>query len=680
MTFARFLALILIATLSRLGAQIPQLTATLALPAPAFVPAGGAAAIDLRNHFGFPGVTGPIVQFDTSLGRFNVEIRSDAAPRHAANFLAYVQAGTYPGTFIHRSAALEAGGNSIVQGGGFRVSEAGSVAAVPKLAPVALEYALPNARGTLAAARTNDVNSATSEWYFNVRDNSTILGPANGGGYSVFGRVLGGGMTVVDRIGALPVYNAEAVLPGLVSLPLRDYTGGSLAIGNLVLLNAVTRATVYPGGSEPGVISFTVSSSNPAAVTANLAGATLNLAASGTGTSEISVTASEAGGGSVTRTFTATVGGGAARQAPVLTTEPPAEMRLAAGPPQPLVLAVSATANPAPSYQWRRNRVDLPGQRGPLLVLPAAGAGDAGAYTCVVANAEGSVESRPCAVSFSAATPAQTGRLTNLSIRSPFARNETLTIGTVVGGANTSGPKPLLARVGGPALAQFDLPDVMPDPRLAWQTSTGAVVAGNDNWGGSPSLAAAFQQVGAFPYRSPDSRDAAILEPALPPGAYLLEVRDATGAPGTALAELYDATPTTAVTGTSTRLVNVSVRRDIPEGESLVAGFFLGGETARTVLIRGVGPGLAQFNVPETMPDPVLTLFGAGGIILGENDNWGGAPELAAFATAAGAFALTDPRANDALLLLTLPPGIYTVQLTGRQAGGVALMEVYEIR
>ncbi|MFM9091895.1 MAG: peptidylprolyl isomerase, partial [Verrucomicrobiota bacterium] len=626
---------------------------------------------------GFPGVGGPVVQFDTSLGRFNVELRSDAAPRHAANFLAYVQAGTYAGTFIHRSAALEAGGISIVQGGGFRSTGGSNVAAVTSLAPVALEYGLPNARGTLAAARTSDLNSATSQWYFNVRDNSTVLGPANGGGYSVFGRVLGGGMTVVDRIAALPVTNAGGVFS---DLPVRDFTGGTPTAANFVLVNGVTPATVYPGGSGPAVVAFTVASSNPAVAAATVTGTTLTLAAGLPGTAEITVTASETSGGTVTRTFTATVGGGTGRQAPVLAPQPPAELKLAAGAPQPLILAVAATANPAPSYQWRRNRVDLPGQRGPLLVLPAAGAAEAGSYTCVVANAEGSVESRACVVTLVAATPAETGRLINLSILSPFARNEVLTIGTVVGGAGTGGSKALLARGGGPALAQLGVPDVMPDPRLIWQTQGGAAVASNDDWGGGAALSAAFAQVGAFPFASASSRDAAILQPALPAGNYILEVRDATGTPGVAIAELYDATPAAVVTAASTRLVNVSVRRDIPEGESLVAGFFLGGSTARTVLVRAVGPGLAAFGVPETMPDPQLTLFGDGGVVVGENDNWGGAEELAAFAAGVGAFPLTNPASNDALLLLTLAPGKYTVQLKGKQAGGAALIEVYEVR
>ncbi|MEY4089735.1 MAG: hypothetical protein RJB55_2006, partial [Verrucomicrobiota bacterium] len=176
------------------AANAPTITSQ---PAAQSLNAGGlTVTIDLRNHFNLPGVTGPLVQFDTSLGRFNVELRPDAAPKHVANFLAYVAARSYAGTFFHRSAALDGSAVSIVQGGGYSLGATGT-SSVAKQSPVALEYNLPNARGTLAAARTSDLNSATSEWYFNVRDNSTVLGPSNGGGYTVFGRVIGNGMAVV---------------------------------------------------------------------------------------------------------------------------------------------------------------------------------------------------------------------------------------------------------------------------------------------------------------------------------------------------------------------------------------------------------------------------------------------------------------------------------------------------
>jgi hypothetical protein len=204
-------------------------------------------------------------------------------------------------------------------------------------------------------------------------------------------------------------------------------------------------------------------------------------------------------------------------------------------------------------------------------------------------------------------------------------------------------------------------------------------VAGNDNWGGEPTLAAAFSAVGAFAYASGNSRDAAIFQPALPAGGYTVELNDKGGAPGFAIAELYDSTPKSAVTATTPRLVNVSVRRNIPEGSSLVAGFYVDGTTARTVLIRAIGPGLAVFGVPETMPDPALKLLGANSAVIGANDNWGGTTQLTAAGAAVGAFAVANPSSNDAMLLITLPPGKYTAEVTGKGAGGAALVEVYEV-
>ena len=127
------------------------------------------------------------------------------------------------------------------------------------------------------------------------------------------------------------------------------------------------------------------------------------------------------------------------------------------------------------------------------------------------------------------------------------------------------------------------------------------------------------------------------------------------------------------------RLVNVSVRRNIPEGSSLVAGFYIDGTTARTVLIRAIGPGLAVFGVPETMPDPELKLYGAGSTVIAANDNWGGAAQLTTAGAGVGAFAIADPSSNDAMLLITLPPGKYTAEVSGKRAGGAALVEVYEV-
>lgn len=671
--FPLLLLALLAVDAARVAASTPAITSQ--PPAQSLNAGGPAVTIDLRNHFNLPGVSGPLVQFDTSLGRFNVELRPDAAPKHVANFLAYVAARSYAGTFFHRSAALDGTAVSIVQGGGYLLGASGT-STVAKQSPVVLEYNLPNARGTLAAARTSDINSATSEWYFNVRDNSTVLGPTNGGGYTVFGRVIGNGMAVVDAIAALPRVNAGSPFN---ELPVRNFTSGDVGAANLILVNSVSAAAIYPGDGPLAALSFSATSSNAEVISATVNGSTLVLSPVGGGVATVNVTATDTNGATVAASVSVSVAGTNAARAPAITSQPQPTVRLAAGTTPTVALAVAATGSPAPSYQWRRNGVPLPGENAPTLVLNRATEAQAGAYSCVVTNSNGSVSSDTSTVSFIAATAAETGRLINLSILSIFAPGEQMTMGTVLGGAGTGGTKALLARVAGPSLAQLGVTQFMPDPQMALVRAGGPVVASNDNWGGEPALATAFSAVGAFPYASAASRDAAIYQPALAAGGYTVELGDRAGSPGFAIAELYDSTPKASFTAGTPRLVNVSVRRNIPEGSPLVAGFYIDGTTSRTVLIRAIGPGLAVFGVPETMPDPELKLLGANSAVIAANDNWGGTAQLTATGAAVGAFAVSNPASNDAMLLITLPPGKYTTEVIGRGAGGAALVEVYEV-
>lgn len=142
------------------------------------------------------------------------------------------------------------------------------------------------------------------------------------------------------------------------------------------------------------------------------------------------------------------------------------------------------------------------------------------------------------------------------------------------------------------------------------------------------------------------------------------------------IAELYDATPAAAFTATTPRLINVSVLKHL--GTGVTAGFVIGGSTARTVLIRAIGPTLGGFGVADTVADPQLALF-SGQTERARNDNWGGGTALAAAFAQVGAFGLAAD-SRDAALLATLAPGNYTVQVSG-VAGttGVALVEVYEV-
>ena len=272
------------------------------------------------------------------------------------------------------------------------------------------------------------------------------------------------------------------------------------------------------------------------------------------------------------------------------------------------------------------------------------------------------------------------GRLINLSILTSITAADPLfTVGTVIGGAGTSGSKPLLIRAAGPALTPLGVGGALPDPKLDLFSGQ-TVVATNDNWGGTPALSAAFTQVGAFAYASTASRDAAIFNPTLPVGSYTVQVTGVGGATGTVIAELYDATPAGTFAPSTPRLINVSVLKRINAGEILTAGFVIGGSTVKTVLIRAVGPtlGTAAFNVPGAMADPKLDLF-SGQTVINSNDNWGGGDVLAQAFTKVGAFAL-GVGSRDAALLVTLLPGNYTAQVTGvNGSAGIALIEVYDL-
>lgn len=187
-----------------------------------------------------------VVSLQTSLGEIDIELFDAAAPITVANFLSYVNSGAYDGSFFHRSASLNGDPNAavnIIQGGGFAVS-GNTLVSVPTGSPIQNEFSptRSNVRGTIAMAKTSDPNSATSQWYFNVTNNAVALDDtSNSGGFTVFGQVLGEGMTVVDAIAALP---RNSSLGGVFStLPVRGTVSGGLTVDNLVFVNS---ASVVP--------------------------------------------------------------------------------------------------------------------------------------------------------------------------------------------------------------------------------------------------------------------------------------------------------------------------------------------------------------------------------------------------------------------------------------------------
>jgi peptidyl-prolyl cis-trans isomerase A (cyclophilin A) len=155
----------------------------------------------------------PRVKLATSAGDIVVELAPEKAPKTVANFLQYVQDKHYDGTVFHR--VID---GFMIQGGGFTAD----MRQKPTRAPVSLEASngLKNAKYTIAMARTGDPNSATSQFFINVKDNAMLDAPnPDGHGYTVFGKVVAGA-DVVDKIRAVQTGNKG----GMQNVPLDTIT------------------------------------------------------------------------------------------------------------------------------------------------------------------------------------------------------------------------------------------------------------------------------------------------------------------------------------------------------------------------------------------------------------------------------------------------------------------------
>jgi peptidyl-prolyl cis-trans isomerase A (cyclophilin A) len=136
-----------------------------------------------------------MIRFETNLGDFTVELLEKEAPISSANFLKYVDDGHFDGTIFHRVIP-----GFVIQGGGFTedMNQKRTNAPIKNEA----DNGIKNKRGTLSMARTNDINSATSQFFVNLKDNDFLDHSKGNFGYAVFGRVAEG-MDVIDKIAAV---------------------------------------------------------------------------------------------------------------------------------------------------------------------------------------------------------------------------------------------------------------------------------------------------------------------------------------------------------------------------------------------------------------------------------------------------------------------------------------------
>lgn len=172
------------------------------------------------------------VRFSTSLGDIDLVLFPESAPLTVENFLNYVRRGAYNNSIVHRSIP-----GFVIQGGGYTFN-AGALPAIPVDPPIRNEFRVSNTRGTIAMARLPiDPNTATSQWFFNLADNSPNLDFQNGG-FAVFGRVTAG-LDIMDQIAAVPIFRLNNGT--LTDVPLRNYQSGQpLSEANLVFVRSAT--------------------------------------------------------------------------------------------------------------------------------------------------------------------------------------------------------------------------------------------------------------------------------------------------------------------------------------------------------------------------------------------------------------------------------------------------------
>lgn len=326
------------------------------------------------------------------------------------------------------------------------------------------------------------------------------------------------------------------------------------------------------------------------------------------------------------------------------------------------------------SYQWRKNGEVLAGATGATLTISGVHTTDSGYYTVDISNGITQLSSAEAGV----AVAGLRSRVVNLSVRAHAGLGENVLIaGFVTEGASTR----LLLRA--PTLAAFGVAGSLVNPQLTLFGNEDTPLTDNENWADAPNLVellAATDLSGTFGLPV-DGEDAAILR-TLAPNLYTVHVSGVDATDGIALAEIYDVS--VLETG---RLRNVSGRGTVAGGDQvMIGGFVISGTTAKTMLLRGIGPGLVPYGITAALGNPRLTLYHMqddGAVEIAANDDWQSDPDagaaIAAAALRLGAFPLADD-SPDAALLLTLAPGAYTVHLSSADQflSGVGLVEIYD--
>jgi len=334
------------------------------------------------------------------------------------------------------------------------------------------------------------------------------------------------------------------------------------------------------------------------------------------------------------------------------------------------VLDARAVSNTPVTYQWYVDNEPLSAETNSILRIDPADYEDEGSYHVVATSGGGS------ATSASAEILVTDKRLFNIAARARVGTGANVLItGFVVIGPDR---KEVLIRGIGPSLANDGIEDPLLRPRLELYNSANELIYSNDAWGDNPdpdAILAASQVVGAG-QRTLDTNDTALLVE-LEQGLYTAIVRGQDDTTGVALVEAFE------VEQNLTRMLNISARALVGTGtEVVIPGFVVQGDIPSRVLIRAVGPTLANDGVAGFLAHPQIRVHDINGTPIAFNDGWQNlwnSDEIAEASALVGAFPLNEG-SEDAALILDLEPGLYTVVTTGENlTTGVALVEVYSI-
>jgi sugar lactone lactonase YvrE len=266
-------------------------------------------------------------------------------------------------------------------------------------------------------------------------------------------------------------------------------------------------------------------------------------------------------------------------------------------------------------------------------------------------------------------TPAP--QLANISTRLAVGSGDNALIGGfIITGTQTT---KIILRAIGPSLSQVGVSGVLADPILELYDSGGGLLATNDDWrftqfgGIIDGSSGTVQDTGFAPSQDRESAIVATLSQ----GAYTTIIRGNNNTTGVALVEAFDLD-----WGVDAKLANISTRGFVQTGDNvMIGGTIVRGSADSTVLIRAIGPSLANLGVPNALSDPTLELHDGNGALMNSNDNWRDTQEAEIEARG-----LAPTNDLESAILATLSPGGYTAIVRGKNdTTGVAVVEAYEL-